>query len=118
MMTPACLANLNDAYCAACTIASVVKKLSINRTHVDVPAFAFRSFDARQIAHRGLAGLHVGSHDRAHDELTLERIDSDLRIGNRTIAIRQPVDVCAEQLAPLIVSIDRTAGTTLPNRCR
>src|SRR5580704_14758166 len=67
----------------------------IHGTHVDVPAFAFRSFDSGQVAHRRLAGLHVGGNGADH-ELTLEGIYSHLRIGNRAITRRQPVDVCAE----------------------
>src|SRR5271170_6123976 len=77
----------------------------VDRAHVDVPALALRSFDAGQIAHRRLAGLHVGG-NRADYELTLEGIDGYLRIGNRAIAISEPVDMRAEQLALLIVGVD------------
>src|ERR1035437_7915493 len=42
----------------------------------------------------------------ADDEFALERIDSDFRVGHWTIAIREPEDVVAEQLAAAIVGID------------
>ena len=50
-------------------------------------------------------GLDVGR-DRPDYELALKRIDRNLRIGHGTVAIGQPVDVCAEKLATLNVGID------------
>src|SRR3984885_16173917 len=46
----------------------------VDRTHIDVPALAFGSFEPGQITHRGARGLHVGGRN-AYDVFALERID-------------------------------------------
>jgi hypothetical protein len=81
------------------------EEVLVDRAHVDVPALMLGRFASRQLAHRGHAGLHVGR-DRAHHEGALERVDCHFRIRYRTVAIRQPVDVRAPQLAAAIIGID------------
>src|ERR1035437_9933544 len=69
---------------------------SIHRAHVDVPAFALGRLPARQVAHRCLPALHSGG-AAANDKSALKRIEGVFRVGHWTIAIREPVDVVAEQ---------------------
>src|SRR5271154_5756941 len=59
----------------------------VDRTHIDVPALALRSFEPGQVAHRGAGGLHIGGRN-AYDVFALKRIDCDLRVRHRPIAIR------------------------------
>src|ERR1700683_1679672 len=77
----------------------------VDRTHIDVPALTLGSFEPGQVAHRDAGALNVGGRN-AYDVFALERIDCDLRVRHRPIAIRQPGEVVAEQLTPAIVSVD------------
>src|SRR3984957_16926220 len=81
------------------------EEILVHRAHVDVPAFALRRILPRQIAHCSETRLHVIA-GRAHDELALEGINCDLRIGHWTIAIRCPEDIGAPQRSLLVVSVD------------
>src|SRR5271156_4030210 len=81
------------------------EEILVHRAHVDVPALALGSLQARQIAHRGEAALHV-SRNRADFELALERINRHPRVGHRSIAIGRPPDVIQPELAFLIVFVD------------
>src|SRR5260370_24670354 len=81
------------------------EKVFVDRSHVDVPTFALRSFEGGPVAHRGLSRLNV-SRDRAHYERSFEGIDCDPRVRHRTVAIGQKVYVAAVQLTAPIVGID------------
>src|ERR1700735_1568929 len=81
------------------------EEILVHRAHVDVPAFALRSLQPRQIAHRREAALHVGR-DRAYLEFALEWVDRYARVRNRPIPIGGPPDVVEPQLTALIVFID------------
>src|SRR6202167_3363836 len=77
----------------------------VDRTHIDVPAFTLGSFEPGQVAHRDAGALNIGGRN-AYDVFALERIDCDLGVRHRPIAIGQTGEVVAEQLTPAIVSVN------------
>ena len=81
------------------------KEFLIDRTLIDVPAFVLRRMLPRQITHRRETPLRV-DRGRADYEFPFEGVDGDARIGHGPVAIGQPVNMRAPELAPLVVGVD------------
>src|SRR5579885_2672764 len=81
------------------------KESPIHRSHVDIPALAFRRVRTGQIARSHVARLNIDTR-RSDVELPLVRIDCDFCVGHRTIAVSEQIDLSLPELTSAVVAVN------------